>query len=236
MIEEKIKYINYPIDFLEQDWEKSRKFAENVIPTCQTTYNKRVAGSSISSQKMLLDCTISKYSEICCEYLFRKKGYKILKNVDFNIYNKRNKDWSPDIIIHNQELNEYTNIAVKVSYCKYGGELYNISGNRLGNVQKQYTWTFQSEDKEFHKNRIKEKNINELTFLTTYDEYSKKLTIIAWVKNDIIPNLFVMPFYRKFWGEYIDNKWIRGKRSILMETCLTKTGFPCGVLEFKERI
>lgn len=233
------KLSNIECGFNNDLWNKSLEYSKKVLPTCEVLYDKRAGDYDIPKDKKMLDCLISKYSEICLENSIKnqieKFGYVIYKGVDYNIYNGRDKNWNPDIVIYNPIYDKYINIACKVSARKYGGDLYSLDMKKIGVSFPQHTWLFQSEDKEFHRDRVKKNNIEEIAFLTIYDDKSRALKIVAWIKNDLIIDMFVLPFYKNFWGYDSENGLIGGKRAILMETCFTADGFPCGVKELEKR-
>jgi hypothetical protein len=216
---------------------KAKQFADANLSGVVNNYQSRVK-RSLDVTKIRQDIWGSKYSEQHCENYFRNwciehPSYQIIKGVDFAQYEQ--KTWDPDLVVGHIATGLQINISCKFSRRKLDGILYDLNGKKLGFPYPQYTWTIQEEDLAFKEDRSRNQNILEILFLMNYNEESKKLGLYAWLKNDLAIKLFVMPFDHSMWRRFENGKWT-GKKCIMMNTCSTISGFPCGVGEIRQRV
>lgn len=79
---------------LDLDLEKCQKFAEDSVGTNASKYAYRGQGNIL---KVKTDITVGKLGEIAA-YNFLSPKYPNLSGPDFQIYQKKDKSWSPDLL------------------------------------------------------------------------------------------------------------------------------------------
>ena len=213
----------------------SMEYAEKVTPSTLEQYRQRAYSNPPSPEKIKKDHFTSKVSEfVTRDHCRALTAYEIIKDVDVNIYSSNNKNWSPDLILKHIASGMIINIGCKCSHTKYGeDDLYDLNGNILGRADKQFTFTFQEEDRKYKANYKSKEGEIDIVFMICCLE--NVVGILGWANNDILQKLFINPLLKKYWIRTKTNGTKSGKKCIMQKTCGTANGFPCGFEELPTR-
>jgi len=228
-------HVRYQYKPTEKIRDRLWDFVYKVHKTNRDALAKRNQTDATLIQKQ---CYAGKLLEVGFHYWVLSQGYKVTKDVDIKIYSANNKDFSSDLEVERNGVEK--KVSCKASLCERGGDLTDLNRNSLGVVEKQYSYVYQNSNNDGLGGKDKYKHTTYV--FGNYYEPEDTIEVYAWVNADIVKDMFVLPFFKKFWkGEL--NQWGKVNENDIKYCIMQKSTniddgkrlFPCSVDELIER-
>ena len=199
--------------------DRANKFG--ILSDKNSSYGKK--RGQTDAETRVFQHAIGKIGELAVVDYLKKHQFKILKDVDWNIYPANERNWDPDIIVFREKE---LSISVKTSIGKYGGRTEYLDGEPISvELPKQHSYTFQLKDNSGTGGTDKlETDI--CAFCNLSNRYNKEIKLYGWMRMDMVKKMMIRPFKKEL-------KDLKG--CIMMETCGGFRDFPCGLGELNER-
>lgn len=213
-------YIKFKHKPTPEEIQKANEFSKKVDKTNQYAEKRNQTNPVIRISQN----AIGKLAEIAFSrwIIFLKRT--ILKDVDWEIHSKEDKDWSSDIIVTSNRGNPL-NCSVKSSPVKYGGQTEYMDGEKIpATLGRQYTYSVQLKNNDG--NGGTDTGKHDRYILCNWDDVNKEMEVYAWLDAKLVPEMMIKPFKKEL-------KEIKG--CIMMETCGGLRNFPCGIDELIRR-
>ena len=218
--------INQCYNMTDKMLDVAHRFAKDSIETNYLEWFRR--HSELSKSKAIDDCMAGKIGEmglrISIKHSMTKRHNQIvLKDVDFRVLERKRKSFDPDMTWGVDSVS--VGVSVKTSYHMVKGKIFSLDKQLLGHSESQYSYTFQNQDSFFY--CVNSGRLSHICAFCIYEPENHNVIVSMLVKPQMVFNMLVLPIKKKLWSN---------KRCIMHNTCLTETGFPCGLEELEGRI